>query len=77
MKKALIKKTSKKLSLGQKLGLAATVAVPTAFYVGSGGFDKDKKMKTEMQKIAKERRAGKKFTRKEINKRLGSIWAKK
>ena len=70
MKKALIKKTSKKLSLGQKLGLAAAVGVPTGLYIASDGPRKSQNMRIEMQKIAKERRAGKKFTNEEITRRL-------
>lgn len=66
--KSYISKNKK--SLGQKVGLAAAVVIPTGIYIASDGPRKHQNVRIEMQKIAKERRAGKKFTRKEIKARL-------
>mgnify|MGYP001308902692 CR=1 FL=1 len=50
--------------------IGAGVALGTATYAAFGGFKKDQNVRIEMQKIDRERRAGKKFSRKEINARL-------
>ena len=69
-KKTKLNTKSNKFSLGQKLGLAAVTGIPVAAYIASDGPRKDQNMRIEMQKISKERRAGKKFTNEEITRRL-------
>jgi hypothetical protein len=49
---------------------AAAVGIPVVSYIATGGPRKDQNIKIEMQKISKEKWAGKKFTRKEISSRL-------
>ena len=69
-----IKKRQPKMSFNKAFGrfaaIGAGVALGTAAYASLGGFKKDQNMRIEMQKIDRERRAGKKFSRQEINARL-------
>ena len=69
-----IKKKKPKMSFDKAFGrfaaIGAGVALGTATYAALGGFKKDQNMRIEMQKISKERRAGKKFTNEEITRRL-------
>ena len=69
-----IKRKKPKMSFDKAFGrlaaIGAGVALGTATYAALGGFKKDQNMRIEMQKIDRERRAGKKFSRKELNARL-------
>ena len=69
-----LKKRKPKMSFDKAFGrfaaIGAGVALGTATYAALGGFKKDQNMRIEMQKIDRERRAGKKFSRKELNARL-------
>ncbi len=69
-----IKKRKPKMSFDKAFGrfaaIGAGVALGTATYAALGGFKKDQNVRIEMSKISKERRAGKKFTSKEIDARL-------
>ena len=69
-----IKKRKPKMSFDKAFrrftAIGAGVALGTATYAALGGFKKDQNMRIEMQKIDRERRAGKKFNRQEISARL-------
>tara|TARA_B100000902_G_scaffold81029_1_gene85651 strand:- start:762 stop:1046 length:285 start_codon:yes stop_codon:yes gene_type:complete len=68
------KKTKKKIinfvKANPKKTAVGVGGVASVGYVKSGLAARDQNIKIEMQKISKERRAGKKFTRKELTNRL-------
>ena len=72
MKKPIVKKkTAKFIKKVRPFVIPATIFTAGAYAYGKTPMArKSQNMKIEMQKIDKERRAGKKFTRKEITARL-------
>ena len=76
-KKPKLKKGSKKhkifgvnYSKAELAGIGVGTAGALGLYGATGGFQRDQNVRIEMSKISKERRAGKKFTSKEIDARL-------